>query len=252
MALNQQVFRIRTDATAAQGGAPVWAEAQNANPVLGNTATFRIRSCTTAAPASQIYNLFVSKNAGAYAQVPNTSSGNPVYSADATAGASADNSALTTSLLTGATGTFSNVGEYDLDGSTAALAIPLSGYVELEYALKFNSAAIATGDTYAFRVYGAGVALTTYTVTPTLQVWSSEAFTKLNAHAVMWSGGPQVSKMNAHAVLFPNSAIWVSKVNAHAVLFPNSAIWVSKVNAHAVLWPGTPPPPPQLRAMIIA
>ena len=101
MALNQQIYRIRTDATAAQGGTPVWLAAQNTVGVLGPSAAFRIRfaiSCITAAPSSQIYNLFVSKNAGAYAQVPNVVGSNPVYSLDATAGASADNSALTTSL----------------------------------------------------------------------------------------------------------------------------------------------------------
>ena len=238
MALTQQVYRIRTDATAAQGGTPVWAAVQNTNPVLSNSASFRIRfaiSCITAAPASQIYNLFVSKNAGAYAQVPNVATSNPVYALDATSGASADNSALTTSLLTGATGTFSNVGEYDSDGSTAALAIPLSGYVELEFALKFNSAVVAQGDTYAFRVYQAGAVLTAYTVTPTLQVWVGEAVSKVNSYGVLTNQSLNVSKANAYAVLFSASVWSAADAAANGMTLSNGGL-TATVPAGSVGW----------------
>jgi hypothetical protein len=208
--LVQQVYRIRTDATVAQGGTPVWAAAQNTVAVIGTAAPFRIRFAIadtgTTSAASQIYNLFVSKNGGAYAQVPNTSSGNAVYSTDATAGASADNSAITTSLLTGASGTFATVGEYDSTGSTAALVIPTVQYVELEFGIQFNAAVVANGDTYAFRVYAAGVALNTYTVTPTLAVWVAATASKLNAYGAL-----------------VNQSLWSSKVNAYAVLIPISA-----------------------------
>lgn len=223
MAVNlvQQVFRIRTDATAAQGGTPVWAAAQNAVPVLSPSALFRIRfaiaNTGTTSAASQAYNLFVSRNAGAYAQVPNVVGSNAVYCADATAGASADDSPITTSLLTGASGTFTGVGVYDFTGTTSALIIPTLDYVEFEFGIQFNNAVIAQGDTYAFRVYQAGVVLTTYTVTPTLQVWTSMAASKLNAYAAMQVQDIRASKLNAYAVLIP-STLSASKLNAYAVL----------------------------------
>ena len=182
--LVQQVFRIRTDATAAQGGTPVWAAAQNisAGVSIAPGTTFRIRFAIadtgTTAAAAQAYNLFVSKNAGAYAQVPSSAGSNPVYCTDATAGASADNSPITSSLLTGASGTFSDVGVYDNTGTTASLTIAATSYVEFEFGIEFQAGVVANGDTYAFRVYAARVALTTYTVTPTLTIWTAATVSK--------------------------------------------------------------------------
>ena len=95
------------------------------------------------------------------------------------------------------------------------------------------------------------MALTTYTVTPTLQVWSGLTASKINAYGTLFGGQMQMSKMNAYAALFPNATMWVSKVNVYAALFPNATMWVSKVNAYAVLFPGAPPSS-QARVMVLA
>jgi hypothetical protein len=175
--LVQQNFRIRTDATKAQAGTPVWAAAQNVQWNVVPDTAFRIRFSVadtgTTAASSQAYSLFVSKNGGAFAQVPSTASTNPVFCTDATAGASLNNSAITTSLLTGNTGTFLNVGVYNDTGTTSAFAITASHYVELEFGLKFQSGQVTNGDTFAFRVYQpSSVALNTYTNTPSLVVYT--------------------------------------------------------------------------------
>ena len=139
VALNQFGWRIRTDATAAQGGTPVWAAAQNtvpdvsAMPAIGTP--FRIRfvlantgSTTSTTHPKQIY---ASRNAGAYAAV--TSATTYVQSADATFGGSADNSNITSSLLTG-TGSAQNAGEYDDTGATATFTVTAGDYVEISTA----------------------------------------------------------------------------------------------------------------------
>jgi hypothetical protein len=169
--LDQQIYRIRTDATAAQGGTPVWAAAQNTTAAPPVAAAFRIRfalaSSGSTTPPSSTFTIQVSRNAGAFASVPFVASTNPVYCADATAGASADNSAITTSLLTGATGIF-QAGQYDDTGSAATFVLTAGNYTEIEYGLRFQSAFVTAGDTYAFRMNQGVSPLTTYTNTPTL------------------------------------------------------------------------------------
>jgi hypothetical protein len=178
MAVNtdQQAFRIRTDATAAQGGTPVWLAAQNAVATPPNGVAFRIRfalaNTGATSTASITYQLFVSKNAGAYALIPSSVGANPVYSTDATAGASADNSAISSSLLTGASGVFQN-GQYDFTGATSAFILTTGDYTEIEFGIEFQSLQIANGDTYAFRIYPNGSVANTYTQTPTLTIVST-------------------------------------------------------------------------------
>jgi hypothetical protein len=207
--LVQQEYRVRTDATAAQGGTPVWAAAQNisAGIAIAPNTTFRIRFAIadtgTTSASSQAYSLFVSKNGGAYAQVPSSAGSNPVYCTDATSGGSANNSAITSSLLTGASGSFSGVGVYNDSGTTSALTIANASYVELEFGLEFQSGQVANADTYAFRVYQpSSTVLNTYSQTPTLTIFLAEEVTKVNAYAAM-----------------VNASVWVTKVNAYAVLF---------------------------------
>lgn len=185
IATNQEHFRIRTDATAAQGGTPVWAAAVDTNPTSWSAVSltpFRIRfsiaNTGTTTTASSVWNIFVCRNGtgtnnatGTYTQVTTASSF--VQSTDATAGASADNSAISTELL-GVVGsnTFAN-GQYDSSDATAAQALAATHYTEFEFGLKFLNT-VLPGDTYAFRVYIAGVALGTYTaaLTPAITITS--------------------------------------------------------------------------------
>jgi hypothetical protein len=173
---DQNQFRVRTDSTAAQGGTPVWAAAQNASVNVPSDAPFRIRVAyaNTGTNFGAQIALYYSKNGGAWALVPTTSTGNEVYQVDATAGASANNSTITTSLLTGAPGTFSTVGTYTDSGLTSGITISNGTYAELEWGLEFNSAVAVAGDTYTFRMEWAGAFLfQSYSQVPSFTILSS-------------------------------------------------------------------------------
>lgn len=175
VAYNQFSFRVRTDATAAQGGTPVWGAAQSTNFNIAVDTPFRIRFCfestgSSGTAAASIQSIFYSLNSGAYAQVPSTSTGNPVFSTDAAGGHSSDNSAITTSLLTGAAGTFLTTGEYDDSGATASITVTRGDYIECEFGLQFNSLHLHNGDVITFRSYRNTTAMTTYTVTPSFTI----------------------------------------------------------------------------------
>ena len=169
VALNQFSYRFRTDATAAQGGTPVWGAAQSITYIPPVNTPFRIRFCIestgSTSPSSFAYTLYVSKNGGAYAAVPSTSSGNAIYQTDATAGASANESSITSALLTGATGTFLN-GYYVDSGGTTSFVLTHGDYTEIEFGLEINGSVAVTGDNYQFLVYSGTTPLTTYTQTP--------------------------------------------------------------------------------------
>jgi hypothetical protein len=174
MAINtvQDRFRIRIDNTAAQGGIPAWFVAENANASLARGDRFRLRfeiqNTGTTTNGSAIMTLMLSRNAGAYAAV--TTETSFVKAIDCTNGLSADNSTISTRLLTVDAGTFTN-GQYDNTGATAAITLAASSVTELEYGVVIDPATAVIGDTLAFRVYGAGPAvLTAYTVTPTITV----------------------------------------------------------------------------------
>jgi hypothetical protein len=165
----QARFRFRTDAAAVDTAA-TWAAAENVNWAPTSTqakAPFRLRftinSTGTTATASSAWQLYMSRNGGAYAPVTTTTPF--VQSADA--GASADETAITSNQLTAGSGTRVS-GVYDETGATAAKILGATSYMELEFGVTFNGA--TEGDTYDFRVYLAAVALSTYTVTPRVTV----------------------------------------------------------------------------------
>jgi len=172
---NQDHFRIRTDATAAQGGTPVWAAAQDVNASLTVGTNFRIRfaiSNTGTAGTTHTHTINASRNSGAYAAVTTVTT--PAQSVDATAGASADNSAITTQLLTGV-GTFAGLGNYDSTGVTGTYIMGAGACYEDEYGLVITAAA-SIGDTFDFEVFVGGIALTgTYFHIPRITVVSAAA-----------------------------------------------------------------------------
>jgi hypothetical protein len=167
----QDRFRIRIDNTAAQGGIPAWFAAENANVSLARGDRFRIRfeiqNTGSTTNGSAIMSLMLSRNAGAYAAV--TTATSFVKSIDSTNGLSADNSAITTRLLTVDAGTFTS-GQYDTTGATVALTLAATSVTELEFSVIIDPATAVVGDTLDFRVYSAGAVLTTYTVTPRVTV----------------------------------------------------------------------------------
>jgi hypothetical protein len=175
MAINtvQDRFRIRVDNTAAQGGIPAWFAAENANTNFAPGDRFRLRfeiqNTGSTTNGSNIMTLMLSRNAGAYSAV--TTATSFVKSIDNSNGLSADNSAISTRLLTADAGTFTN-GQYDTTGATAAMTLAATSVTELEYSVIIDPATAVVGDTLAFRVYSGAspAALTAYTVTPTITV----------------------------------------------------------------------------------
>ncbi len=165
----QDRFRFRVDGTAAQGGTPNWLAAENTSVSLGRGDRFRIRfeiqNTGTTTNGSNILTLMLSRNAGAYAAV--TTATSFIKASDNSGGASADNSAISTRLLTADAGTFVN-GQYDITGATTAITLAATSVTELEYSLVIDPATAVVGDTYDFRVYSGAspAALVTYTVTP--------------------------------------------------------------------------------------
>jgi hypothetical protein len=171
--VNQSHFRIRTDATAAQGGTPVWAAAQDVNISLNVSTNCRIRLCisnTGATNSSSVtHELWVSRNSGAYAQASSSTFVNMV---DATGGLSANGSAITTGLLT-AVGTFDIVGEYVSTGLSSAVSIVAGDCDEFEYGVSIAASA-SVGDTYDWemRQVGGGVISGVYSFIPRITVSS--------------------------------------------------------------------------------
>lgn len=170
MAVNfvQSAFRIRGDRQASQGGTPSWYAAQNAVAVPTQQCGFRIRfqieNTGATNSTSAAWQLYASRNGGAYAAV--TTITTFVQGNDASGGNSANNSAITSSLLTGGVTTFAN-GLYNNTGATTAQVLNAAGYTELEFGIIFTTSIVAA-DTYDFRVYNNNTPLNTYSQTPTL------------------------------------------------------------------------------------
>jgi hypothetical protein len=168
--LEQKAFRIRNDdgdeATA------TWKAAQNTNAsaVLDTNLRLRYQMQETAAGSGAVsYQLQSNKNAGGYLDV-NASATNvrPAVSPNVN-----DDQALT-EQLTGGTGTYV-AGRFDeVDAVASSNPLVASGHTEIEFSVQMRSAAVANGDTIAFRVVPSGevTGATTYTATPTVTAQS--------------------------------------------------------------------------------
>jgi hypothetical protein len=163
----QQHFRFRTDATAAQGGTATWGAAVDTNYNPPVDAPFRLRftvaNTGSAATASAAWSIRYSRNGGTYTAI--TTATTVVKAVDGSGGNSADNSAITSNLLTAGTGTFAN-GQYDDTGASAVQVLTNGFYTEFEFGLQINSVDLLPGDTLDFRVYFNAAVLNTYSVTP--------------------------------------------------------------------------------------
>lgn len=128
------------------------------DPPAAHNRHLRIRVAATSgsAPNTTDWQLKVSHNGGAYANLP--ASGVVAY---------ADNSLIdgevTTEQLTGGSGVFS-AGAVSEDGLADNIGIGSGAYTELLFSLALVGG--TGGDTYDFRVYRDGAALDTYGVTP--------------------------------------------------------------------------------------
>jgi hypothetical protein len=165
--LAQTQFRFYADGTETAAAALA---AQNTNHTItvNSNAACQLRVMVdetggVAGGSTDDYQLQVSKNAGAYADVTSSSADVRGYdSASLTAGGA------TTSRLTGGTGTF-GAGDVAEDGLCTDRAVPSSGYMEILYSLEVVAADVADADTLDFRVLRNG-ATVTYSVTPRLTV----------------------------------------------------------------------------------
>ncbi len=178
-------YRFRTDAGGVDA-APTWGAAEDTTYLPDVNATFRLRFVLSNtggnATDADLWQIYASKNGGAYAAV--TTSTASVKSADA--GSSADNTSLTTQRLTSGSGTFAN-GQYDESGATSGLVITNGTFTELEFGLDLVASDLTAGDTLDFRVYRNGVAIDTYSVTPRITVADTAAADPDNLTGYLWS-----------------------------------------------------------------
>ena len=198
--LVQSSFRIRTDATAAEGGTPIWAAAQNVNANVPANIPFRIRLAI-----SNLLSVSTSINYGLYYALGNINSAytNPtgynVSGVDATHGVSSNGQRLTTGYLTGV-GTFSSAGKY-ATGIYENVTIPGNSYVELEFGLQIQSPA-TDGYTLFFRLFNSSTngGIDGYTNTPSFNMPNSGLLAATEANDTIIAAG-NVPRAGALSVL---------------------------------------------------
>lgn len=165
---DQQHFAFYND-NGSEATATINIAGQDANITLTVNAdqqlTLRIAEANTGTTAAgQSFQLQLSKNAGAYANITTSSSNVKAYNS-----ANLTDQGATTHRLTGASGIFvaggvSLTGVYDNSGSLFTL--PTGDNTEFLFTLQLIAANLANSDTLDFRIQG----LTTYTKTPRITV----------------------------------------------------------------------------------
>ena len=218
--LAQTAFRVRTDATAAQGGTPVWAAAQSVNAVIKAGNPFRIRfvfanTGTTAVGALNATTIYSSKNGAAYKLVQ--PSGKDISCVDATNGISPDGQSLVTSLLT--SGLTFDGGNYFLQGGGYGVVENAGGYCEFEFGLEFTSPA-CDGNTYTFQMYFNAAPLNSYTATPSFVMANHAALAATEANDAITAAGnvPRAALLNilevGDALTGSATALWPTGILA--------------------------------------
>jgi hypothetical protein len=159
----QSQFRFRNDDGSETTA--TWIDALNTNVSLTAGSTYRLRITlqeTAGGSANAGFHLYVSYNGGAYTFFNNTAIGFGVST-------NVTDEQATTQQLSG-TGTFT-AGLIDSGGNgTSSIGVDPNGNTEVEYVLHVPASSFA-GATYSFRVYlDTDVALSNYTVTPTVTV----------------------------------------------------------------------------------
>lgn len=170
---HQDGHRIRSDKTAFNPGTPVWQTTENQTAALFwpvNT-TFRIRfvvsNTGTTNTSNSGWNIFFSRNGGAFTQVTTTGT---TVKMDSTASTDAGSTTLTTHLLTSGSGTAANGLAIDDLNITGPDRLSASTHAEFEFGMSIPSGVVANGDSLTFHVFFNSAALNSYTVTPTVIV----------------------------------------------------------------------------------
>lgn len=167
--------------------------AQNTNVTLTVNTLYnvllRVRRQETGAAAgsgTDDYQYQVSKNGGAYANIP-ASGGAINYRDSPTLDVSATGSAPTTNRLGAGTGSFV-AGEITEDGLVDNISLTASNYTEDLVSLQIDPTQVANGDTYDFRVLRNGSVIT-YTVTPRITITKGfKYFTQAAAGSITPTG----------------------------------------------------------------
>lgn len=168
-ALTQERFRFYNDGTE-NGSTALAAENTNLTLLNGSQVHLRIGFSETgtgsiSGATTDDYQLQVSKNGGAYANVTTSSS-----NVKAVASANLTDAGTTTQRLSAGTGSFV-AGEISEAGLVTDRQITANNFSELLYAIEIVGADVAAGDTLDFRVLLNGATTNmTYSVTPRLTV----------------------------------------------------------------------------------
>lgn len=161
----QYQFRLRNDD--GNETAATWVAPADTNASLNVDTNYRVRFGILGTGASgwtsQTFNLYCSKNGGAYSAI---SSGQAVkYSASSNFTQGDD----TTRQLT-VTGAFIENNNGMCESGGANNSGNDGSAFEVEYCIQIDSGQVANGDTITLRVYRGTTALNTYTVTPSITV----------------------------------------------------------------------------------
>lgn len=208
----QVTFRLRNDNGSETTA--TWVAAEGADATLVTDTNYRIRfridETNGRSWSNKTWNLYYSKNAGAYTAV---ASGQPVKLSLSSNFTQGDDC---TTQLTGGTGTFvtDNNGMCESSGATNSGS---AGYLfEVEYCFQIDSAYVAQGDTINLRVYDSSTAINAYTDTPVITVNEPTTVTLTKAtltatpRAVTMSLGAVTSTMSRGILTSNPRAITVS------------------------------------------
>jgi hypothetical protein len=140
-----------------------WRQTQGTNDTVSAGQNFRVRlridETASVAWTTKTWNLRYSQNGGAYALITTST---PVQLALSSQFANGDDC---TTQLTGGTGTFVTDNNGMRESTFGTNSGSAGNLFEIEANLKFDTAQVAAGDTFDFRVYDSTSAIAVYTVT---------------------------------------------------------------------------------------
>lgn len=161
----QYHFRLRND-DGNEAGA-TWVASEDSNASLNVDTNYRARFGVIGAGASgwtnQTWNLYCSKNAGAYTAI---ASGQAVKYSSSSNFAQGDD----TTRQLGAVGTFLGNNNGMCESAGAVNSGVDGNAFEVEFSVQIDSAQVANGDTITLRVYRGTTALNIYSFTPSITV----------------------------------------------------------------------------------
>ena len=167
---NQKHFRWRRDSGAVDA-TPAWNVAEDSSPVLtaGGAVRRRVRFVVdnTGSSGTIKWQLYYSKNGGAYTQITNITE---VRLGVTDVSTDVDGTAIAVQRLTAGSGTWQN-GMYVESNPTADFTLAGGAYTEIEFGLYIDA---TLGSFYDLQLYASGAPINSYDVTPRFYVmpWS--------------------------------------------------------------------------------